>query len=329
MPRSAHQRQLLTTLRDAFVQLRAPFAQLRTRVVDDATRHGTAGALRTFPHWYDICVAQPRRELFRRTATTIAHQRLTSIEQTIAQRYPHRRFPTSANSAHKAVHQALTRPRVSAGRAWHLGDMTWPVDRSLRVKFALTVDDWSRRARANQSITLHAAASHIAAALGQGKAPKITKPAIKYPFDDLTDVDAADLVGAALDDVVINRGEYYAAVGIRDLAREVDLLTARNESQRIPMIIGWRWTLSDAHTEEKCRASECLTYSTADVGHPAGGGVYFDLLFPQGHPNCWCNLEEVWAEDGDDANVPQPPDDYEDRVRALTEQFHDFYAAAA
>lgn len=322
-------RQIVSILRPSFRELAKPYGALRERLLVDARCGGVALVQRTYAQHFHQLVVGPRLTEYWRVARLVAHQRLVRIETDVQRRFPRRRFPTHPRSAVLALHRAFTRGRFSGGRHWRLTDHVWPSDAALRYQFLTTLEQWQRRSP-RPSLTLHAQISTA----GRNAQPIIdpTHKKIAYPFGEET-ADPVDLVQRAIDNIVVGRGEYYAAVGIRDLAREVDHLTSQTESQHQPAIIGWRWMLSPAHTERVCPSGECLTYSTEDVGHPEGAGVYFDEVFPQSHPNCWCYMDPVYATD-DQLNdpewqPPQPDDGYADRVRQLVEQFHPMLAAAA
>lgn len=321
---------LLPTLRTAYAALATPYARLRAQVLAEARAGGVEQVRRAYPALFARLVGEPKRQVSVALARRVAQGRLDYLATELRTRYPERPTKVHAQSGTLAIHQALRRPR------WE--GTVWPSDVWVQGKFLRTLDDWQRRAQAKAWSAHTLQASGAWGFAGLVKQPQATPQLdprhrkIAYPFGDATAVDEVELVERALDNVVMARGEYYAAVGLRDLATQVDQITSRIESGQQPFIIGWRWNLSPEHTEEKCRNHICLTFSEADVGHPSGPGVYFDAMFPQSHPNCWCTLDPEYADDTDlddpTWTPPQPDEGYEDRVVALVEQFHDMLASA-
>lgn len=341
---------MLALLRQRYADARVPLDAVREAVLADVRRGGVALATRNFAAHWDRLVAGARASLLLDTAKTVSLRRLELLGTEIARRYPDRHFSVRPQSAVLAMHQVLTRTRVSGDRRWSLRDARWPLDAYITRTFVNTVNKWAAQAYPSTAPSgcLHAsgaAAWLLSQKKARAKRPKLSRvgktetpridPTFKkfrYPFEaGETDIDPEDLVKQALDTVVVARGEFYIATALRDLAREVDHMTALTESGQVPMIIGWRWTLSSAHDRAPSSPDQCDVYAETDVGHPYGDGVYFDVLLPESHPNCWCNIEAVWAraEDLDDPRwvPPEPDDDYKERVREMVEQFHPMLAA--
>lgn len=320
--------QLLADVRQAFGNLQKPIEAFREVMLEEARRGGYDAIQRTFVGHWSRLVTGPRREEFLRSARLVSARRLETLATELARRYPGRRVAVHQNTT--AVARAFNRTRRSGARAWRLTDADWPMDQYVRSQFFTVLDGWRRRA----TLTLSAAGDKKKKAVRVGKKaqpsidPKHRKFA--YPFEPGVGVEPEALIKPALDNVVIARGQFYVMAGIRDLMREVDHLAATLESQRHPEIVGWRWVLSSAHDEASSSPDECDRYATADMGHPFGEGVYYDLLLPESHPNCWCNIIPVWATPSQLADPewepPLPDEDYASRVKEMVEQFHPMLA---
>ena len=328
----AIERATRTALRDDFRALAALFADFRARLLVEYRHGGMVQLRRTYRHWFDVHIAAPRQHLFHRAIEATALRRQAVLTTELRRRYGTGRWRVPADAARRAVAHVWRRPR-GRGR-WAYAQPHWPMDRRLEIRFFVVLDGWLRRQRARPISDLAAAAAageELEAKeedAGPNLSPRIDPrhAKIAYPFGPgRTDLTDEELVERALDDVVVARGEYFAEVGLRDLTREIDTAVSRIVAQDVAAIIGWRWTLSPDHDEALCKSGYCLAMSEADVGHPHGGGVYFDALLPSDHVSGWCAWEPEWADEDDvsdpDWTPPEPPDDYEDRVRDLVESF--------
>lgn len=318
----------LRELREDFAVMRPWFAALRGRLLDEYRRGGQAQLERTFRHWYTQFVIVPRVALYRAALERTAARRGAVLSAELARRYGGRR-PFHPQSVARGAVNVWTCPR---GRTrWSYAQRRLPTDAEVQCRFLAVLQRWrAEQARRARGLTLAAKSEDDRRREWTPRIdPRHAK--IAYPIrDDLSD---ADLVARALDTVVVARGQYFAEVGLRDIIREVDRAVSLIESGRQAVIVGWRWNLSPAHTEELCRSGICRALAETDVGHPHGPGVYFDALVPQSHPNCWCDLDAEWATDDEAADPdwepPEPDADYEDRVRALVESYGGTMLAAA
>lgn len=319
---AAHRKATLKDLHEGFRALRSPFAHLKAQLLQEYRRGGTTQLLRTYRHWYDRHVVAPRHALYQDALGRAAARRGAALARELKARYGDR-FPFHDDTVAKAMVRVWTAPR---GRTrWSYAQLRMPSDQVVQQRFTATLDEWTSRHRAS----LEARAARLTLLAHKDDPPPADgvpridpdRKRVAYPSADLGE---EDLVDRVLDTVVVGRGQYFAEVGLRDIVREVDRAVSLIEGGRQPMIIGWRWVLSPAHDEKLCPSGICSALAVADVGHPHGGGVYFDALIPSEHPNGWCEVQAEWADEDEVSDptwtAPEPPDDYEDRVRAIYDE---------
>lgn len=317
--------------RIGFNALHEPLDRLRQAALTVARRQGIDGLRRLLPRLYLELWARPRYHILRETAQSLARVRAARVHFVATARYGPTRTVgrVRTSGVERVADRMLDRPHTMAtGRRWSWQDRFTPRDVWILWRFWATLAEWTKRRDAD---ALRAAAAEPLA-LWAEKRKKRSKPenplrpiqpkldprnkTIAYPMTDATEV---ELVDAALDQVVVARGQYFAEVGMRDLLQHVDTAAARYALGQSGVIVGWRWTLSPAHEIK----DECDDFADADVGHPAGRGVYWDAMFPQTHPNDWCALSPEYADEEDVADPtwspPEPDAGYVDRVTSLIE----------
>lgn len=306
---SPTRRQFLLGLRSAMKDMKPPFLRLKSQLLGAYRQGGTVGIRQVYDRlWEDV--AHQRGNLIVNHAEATAKRRAEVIAIETHRRYPHVMFPPRSPSiATSAIHKVRQLHYVNE----KIQSNTWKRDEWMKKFFLGNLAVWLDRWR--QSRTLRAEASERGGLPRRKIDPKFKK--IAYPWGDETDISEEQVVERALDTFVVARGEYFAMAGLTDVVRAVDQAASQIASGGIPEIIGWKWELSSIH---QC-CDKCDQIAEFDAGHPGGPGVYWDSIFPQSHPNCVCSMEPVWADDdeaGDpDWSAPQPPDDYEDRVRGL------------
>lgn len=351
---SSVEREVAAVLRDSFSELRPLYAQAKRELLSTAKR-GPSALLTSYDNIWWQAVARPRFHILRNAALRAARQRAEAIQREALGQFRvlklrHRMSPPGT-IAERAVQAMLARPRGRQG--WRIEDRWWPRDAWVKRVFFRTLQDFRRRAdREAKVVSIHAAADlgeldgpllELLAASGtsgfdavkyKGKAgirpklaPKVAK--IEYPFPSRKGGKGKrtleELVDSVADQIVLARGEYFAAVGIKDSLRESGFAAARAAGRETSYIWGWRWELDPAHPVY----DECDIFAQADVGHPAGPGVYFDgEAMVYSHPNCWCRLVPEWApedllDDDGEFETPEPPRGYEKMLRQLEEDARD------
>jgi hypothetical protein len=304
-------------LHRGFTLIRPMYARLRDRLLEEYRHGGIEQLSRTYRHWHNQLVIAPRGVLFRDAMQRAAERRAALLAAELERRYGGRR-PFHPETIPRAIQHVWSRPR--GRRRWAYAQRRLPTDVMVRQRFTALLDDWRRRHRTDRGLAIQAKRDD-GPAPWPDRTPRIDPKLRKIAYPIELSPDEIDLVEQALDTVVVGRGQYFAEVGLTDIIREADRAVSMIESGRQAVIVGWRWTLSSAHTEEVCPSGICSALAEADVGHPHGAGVYFDALIPSSHPNCWCETEAEWATDDEAADpnfeAPEPPDDYESRVRAI------------